>query len=179
MQFYRLSKPSNNPMFSLKPVKVKVDRSTTSKVGCFAECKDSRGSWKNHYFFILWDNNWGFPGFFMDEAIEGAYSRPIMYEGSTELETFVGLCYFMVHCLEDKVMDAYFPFRLPVFDEATLRQIGCSWSYKLPCHKDRLANWIEGAEGDIVTLFHGRLTNASGRVLWSLFVIVDAFNCRG
>lgn len=62
----------------------------------------------------------------MGEEAGGAFPWPVLYEGSTKLKAFVGLCHFMVNCLKDRVMDVHFPFQLPVFGEVTIRQIGCS-----------------------------------------------------
>lgn len=44
LQFYRLAKLSNQPMFSSKPVRVKVDGGVALKVGRFAKYKDFWGS---------------------------------------------------------------------------------------------------------------------------------------
>lgn len=86
-----------------------------------------------------------------------AFNRPLLYEGSEEQRAFVTLCHFMMDCMEDKVMDVRFSFCLLALDEATLRQIECSWVHKLPRHKDKLPNWGEGVEGKIVRMFHLRM----------------------
>lgn len=91
----------------------------------------------------------------MSETVGGAFHRLMLYEGSTELGAIVGLCHFIVDYRVDKVMDTHFPFRLPNFNKATRRQIGCSWEHLLCGHKDRLPNWSEGNQGGLVQLFRG------------------------
>lgn len=46
----------------------------------------------------------------MGEAAGGAFSRLILYKGSTKLEAFVGLCHFMVDCLETRSSVSTFHF---------------------------------------------------------------------
>lgn len=39
-QFYRLTRPKDQVMFSLMPVVVRIEGGASVKFGCFAECKD-------------------------------------------------------------------------------------------------------------------------------------------
>lgn len=153
--------PANQTMFSLLPVKIKVDGGAGAKLGCFSDCNDSRGSWKSRYFYIIRDNSWGFCGSFVNEPAEGAFNRPLLLKGSPKVRALVKVCHFVTDCLEEKVMDVHFPFPLAAFNEVTLRRIGCSWAHKLPGHKDKLPSWNEGKEGGVVRMFRMKLLDGS------------------
>lgn len=44
--FYKLTRPKDQYLYTLSPMTVRIESGVSVKFGCFAECRDSWGSWK-------------------------------------------------------------------------------------------------------------------------------------
>lgn len=76
-------------LFSLSPLTIRIESGILVKFGCFAECRDSWGSWKHSFFFVLRDNTWGFPCYFLASSLNEASNRATLWEGSEGQQHFV------------------------------------------------------------------------------------------